>query len=124
MRFEQCRTQATWTLPDHMSLFTSLLPSHHGVDNLNKVLPLSVLTLTESRMAVFLSNTSKPENRIQAEERIHRMGMDLNLGCEIVDIFHLPTDERVLNIVRENRRLELMTMGEVTQGVSWDGAED
>jgi SNF2 family DNA or RNA helicase len=78
------------------------------------------LTLTEARMAVFISNTNKPENRIQAEERIHRLGMDLNLGCEIVDIFHLPTDERILTLVRENRRLELLTMGEVVEGIEWE----
>jgi arylsulfatase A-like enzyme len=47
IRFDECRTQATWTLPAHMSLFTSLLPSHHGVDNLNKVLSRRVLTLAE-----------------------------------------------------------------------------
>lgn len=78
------------------------------------------LTLTESRMAVFISNTNKPENRIQAEERIHRKGMDENLGCEIVDIFHLPSDRRVLELVRDNRRLELMTLGEFSQGVNWE----
>src|ERR1051326_511957 len=70
------------------------------------------LTLTESRMAVFWSNDFKPENRIQAEDRIHRKGMDENLGCTIVDLIHLPSDERVLEVIRENRRLELMTLGE------------
>src|SRR6476620_11469253 len=43
-RFTQCRAQATWTLPSHMSLFTSMLPSDNGVDNLNKVLPESIPT--------------------------------------------------------------------------------
>lgn len=70
------------------------------------------LTLTEARMAVFYSNSFKPEYRAQAEDRIHRTGMDLNLGCEIVDLIHLPTDERVLEVLRDNRRLELMTMGD------------
>lgn len=45
IRFSNCRAQATWTLPSHMSLFTSMLPSHNGVDNLNKVLPEEVPTL-------------------------------------------------------------------------------
>src|SRR5271156_1381345 len=27
------RAQAPWTVPSHMSLFTSLLPSHNGVEN-------------------------------------------------------------------------------------------
>jgi hypothetical protein len=36
------------------------------------------------------------------------------LGCEIVDLIHLPTDERVLEVIQENRKIELMTMGEFT----------
>lgn len=70
------------------------------------------LTLVESRMAVFWSNSFKPEYRSQAEDRIHRKGMDENLGCTIVDLIHLPSDERVLDVIQANRRLELMTMGE------------
>jgi hypothetical protein len=70
------------------------------------------LTLTESRMSVFWSNSFKPEYRSQAEDRIHRKGMDENLGCTIVDLVHLPSDERVIQVISENRRLELMTMGE------------
>ena len=69
-------------------------------------------TLVEARMAVFYSNTFKPEYRTQAEDRIHRLGMDMNVGATIVDILHLPSDERVLQVVRENRRLEKMTMGD------------
>lgn len=45
--FTNCRSQATWTLPSHMSLFTSMLPSSNGVDNLNKVLPEEIPTLAE-----------------------------------------------------------------------------
>ena len=70
------------------------------------------LTLVEARTAVFWSNSFKPEYRAQAEDRIHRKGMDENLGCTIVDLVHLPTDERVLEVIRENRRLEKMTMGD------------
>jgi len=73
------------------------------------------VTLTEARMAVFYSNDFNPESRAQAEDRIHRMGMDTNLGATIVDIIHLPTDERVRNILKDNRRLELMSMGEVEE---------
>lgn len=73
------------------------------------------LNLTESRMAVFWSNDFNPESRSQAEDRIHRMGMDENRGCKIVDLFHLPTDRHVRDVLRENRKLELMTMGEFQQ---------
>lgn len=70
------------------------------------------LTLVEARMAVFWSNSFKPEFRAQAEARIHRKGMDENLGCEIVDYIHLPSDLQCLKILLDNRRLELMTMGD------------
>ena len=79
------------------------------------------LTLVEARMAVYWSNSFKPEYRVQSEDRIHRKGMDENLGCVIVDLIHLPTDERVVDIIRENRKLELMTMGRITDGIQWEG---
>ena len=78
------------------------------------------LTLVEARMAVYWSNSFKPEYRVQSEDRIHRKGMDENLGCVIVDLIHLPTDERVVDIIRENRKLELMTMGKITDGIQWE----
>jgi SNF2 family DNA or RNA helicase len=82
------------------------------------------LTLTEARMCVYWSNSFKPEYRTQSEDRIHRKGMDENLGCTIVDLIHLPTDECVLDIIRENRKLELMTMGEVIQDINFEEASD
>jgi SNF2 family DNA or RNA helicase len=82
------------------------------------------LTLTESRMAVFFSNDFDPESRSQAEDRIHRLGTDENLGATIVDLIHLPTDERVRNILRDNRRLELMTLGEMKASVGVSEEEE
>lgn len=71
------------------------------------------LNLTEARMAVFYSNDFKPESRVQAEARLHRQGMDLNVGATIVDLFHLGTDRKVLSVLRDNRRLEQLTLGEL-----------
>jgi SNF2 family DNA or RNA helicase len=82
------------------------------------------LTLTEANTAVFWSNSFKPEYRPQSEDRIHRKGMDVNLGATIVDLIHLPTDERVLEVIRENRKLELMTLGELKEGLTEDAAGD
>lgn len=70
------------------------------------------LTLTEARMAVFYSNDFMPESRSQAEDRIHRPGIDENKGATIVDLFHLGTDRKVLSVLKDNRRLEQMTLGE------------
>jgi arylsulfatase A-like enzyme len=45
--FQKTWTQAPWTLPSHMSLFTSLPPSRHRVDSLNRVLPDETVTLPQ-----------------------------------------------------------------------------
>jgi hypothetical protein len=73
------------------------------------------LTLTESRMSVFYSNDFKPESRMQAMARIRRPGMDTNLGATIVDLFHLGTDRKVLDVLLDNRRLETMTLTEMKE---------
>jgi len=76
------------------------------------------LTLTQARMAVYWSNSYEAESRSQSEDRIHRISMDINKGAQIVDLIHLPSDLRVLELLKKNRRLELMTMGEVMEGVN------
>lgn len=63
-------------------------------------------------MSVFYSNDYDPASRIQAEDRIHRTSMNVMKGATIVDLMHLPTDRRILSVLRENRKIELMTMGE------------
>jgi hypothetical protein len=80
------------------------------------------LTLRESRMVVFWSNSFKTEYRIQAEARIQSIGED-KPGLLIVDLFHLPTDSKVLSVIRENRKLELLTMGEISAAMEWKDVE-
>lgn len=82
------------------------------------------LTLTEARTAVYWSNSWKPEFRIQSEDRVHRIGADMNKGVLIVDLIHLPSDERVLDVIRANRKLELMTMGEIMEGINWEEPDE
>lgn len=102
----------------------SVKPLHYwnDVDNNSRVVFVAHpesggmgLTLTQSRMAVFYSNDFKPESRSQAEDRIHRPGIDENKGATIVDLFHLGSDRKVLNVLRDNRRLEQMTLGELKE---------
>jgi len=99
-----------WSNADHGKVAFVANPESGGMS----------LTLVEARMAVYWSNSWKPEYRIQSEARIHRKGMDENLGCTIVDLIHLPSDERVLEVIRANRKLELMTLGEILKGVDWN----
>jgi hypothetical protein len=75
------------------------------------------LTLTEARMAVYYSNDFSPESRSQSEDRGHRPGMDLNKGFTIVDLYNLHTDKYVRNILKDNRRLELITLGELKENL-------
>lgn len=63
-------------------------------------------------MCVYYSNDFNAGSRSQSEDRIYRKGMDIVKGAVIVDIIHLPTDERVLKVLKQNRKLELMTMGD------------
>ncbi len=70
------------------------------------------LNLTVSPTIVFYSNDFNGESRTQAEDRIHRIGMDKNRGATIIDLFHLPTDAKVLENLRKKKRLQDITLGE------------
>jgi hypothetical protein len=71
------------------------------------------LTLTASPTNLFYSNGFDGEARMQAEDRIHRPGMDVNRGATIVDLIHLPSDKLVLENLQRKKRLQGMTMGEL-----------
>lgn len=75
------------------------------------------LTLTASPVIIYYSNDFDAEHRIQSEDRIHRLGMDLNKGATIIDLIHLPTDLKVLNNLKEKRRLQDMTMGQFAEAL-------
>jgi SNF2 family DNA or RNA helicase len=71
------------------------------------------LTLTAACTLVYISNSYKADARIQSEDRIHRIGMDENLGALIVDLVHLPQDEAVLRVLKQNRDLQTLSMVEL-----------
>jgi SNF2 family DNA or RNA helicase len=71
------------------------------------------LTLTASPVILYYSNDFNAESRLQSEDRIHRAGMDVNRGAKIIDLIHLPTDKVVLDNLKNKRRLQDMTMGEL-----------
>ena len=73
------------------------------------------LTLTASPTIVYYSNDFNAESRIQSEDRIHRIGCK---GAQIIDIFHLPTDEFILKNLNEKRRLQDITMGELDESLA------
>jgi len=71
------------------------------------------LTLTASPVLVYYSNDFNFESRVQSENRAHRPGMDLNRGCTIIDLIHLPTDQLVLDNLQKKKKLQAMTLGEL-----------
>jgi hypothetical protein len=68
------------------------------------------LTLTVSPTTFFYSNDYNGENRQQAEDRGHRIGMDVERGGLIVDCFHLPSDEDVYINLRAKKDLQLLSL--------------
>lgn len=66
-------------------------------------------TFTESRSVVFYSISFKPESYTQGIARVQRQG---TRGCTVYNLCCLPSDDRALSLVNENRRLELMTIGD------------
>ncbi len=70
------------------------------------------LNLTRSHGVGFFSNSFKSDARSQSLARIHRIGMDNNLGATAFDLIYLPEDEVVLKVLSANRDLEKMTMVE------------
>jgi hypothetical protein len=71
------------------------------------------LTLTASPIITYYSNDFNAESRIQSEERIHRLGMNINRGAMICDLCHLPTDRLILDNLKKKRQLQAMTLGQL-----------
>lgn len=68
------------------------------------------LTLTVSPTTAFFSNDFNAENRMQAEDRGHRIGMDVERGGRITDYIHLDTDLYVLENLKKKRDLQYMSL--------------
>lgn len=71
------------------------------------------LTFTASNFCMYYSNSFNGEARMQSEDRIHRLGMDQNRGCIIIDIFCMPSDRLVHGNVMQKKKLQSLTMGEI-----------
>lgn len=75
------------------------------------------LTLHASPTELFYSNCFDGEARMQAEDRAHRMGMDDNRGLVIKDLLMLPTDKLVLDNLKKKKKLQDISMGELTEAM-------
>jgi hypothetical protein len=78
------------------------------------------LTLVAARTLVFFDNSFSAVQRLQMEDRVHRLGMDLLAGCEIVDLIHLPVDQLVVDTLKSNKKLELLSLGVIAECLGLD----
>jgi len=70
----------------------------------------TAFTLTEANVVIFYSNTHRHDHRQQGLKRVHRPGQTRTV--KIIDLCHLPTDYRVLDVLDNKKKLEGMTLGE------------
>lgn len=75
------------------------------------------LTLTRSCEIVYYSNDFNGESRTQSEDRIHRMGMDVNKGALITDLAQLPSDLYIRENLFQKRKLQDITLGDLRSGI-------
>ncbi len=71
------------------------------------------LTLTASPSILYYSNDFNAENRIQSEDRIHRIGSS---GAKIIDLVNLPTDQLILDNLKKKREMQALTLGDIFTG--------
>ena len=76
------------------------------------------LTLTASPVAIFYSNSFKADDRFQAEDRIHRPGMDLNKGATIIDLCCLETDNVIREAILKKEKLQNITLGKIREAIN------
>lgn len=67
------------------------------------------MTLTASPTIIYWSNTFIGNDRMQSEDRGHRIGM-LEHGGRIIDYIHLPSDMYVLKNVQQKKDLQRQSM--------------
>lgn len=75
------------------------------------------LTLTASPAIVYYSNDFNAENRMQSMDRCHRPGMDVNRGCTIIDLLHLPTDYLILENLMKKFDLQNLSLGKMQKAM-------
>lgn len=75
------------------------------------------LTLTAAPGMVYFSNSFDGTSRMQSEDRAHRVGMDKQRGLIIYDLIQLPTDLLVLENLKQKRRLQDISLGEISRSL-------
>jgi tetratricopeptide (TPR) repeat protein len=95
--FEEATAASSWTVPSHMSMFTSLYPSVHGVDKPSFQLGQSVPTLAE----ILGAHGYSTAGFVTGPSMNHRIGFDK--GFDVYDDFTV----RMLIDPEQGRLIEL-----------------
>jgi SNF2 family DNA or RNA helicase len=72
-------------------------------------------TLTGSSKMIYFSNDYDAESRIQSEARNHRLG--ITKACLIEDYVMLKIEKDIIDILREKKNLQSLTMGDLEGGL-------
>lgn len=75
------------------------------------------LNLTSSPVAFYWSNDFNGAGRMQSEDRIHRIGMNVNKGARIIDAIHLPVDQLIRDSLMKKVKLQSITLGQITDSL-------
>lgn len=78
------------------------------------------LTFTAAHTEVFYSNDFAGQSRFQAEDRIHRIGMNISICPTIIDICCLPCDTLVLENLKLKKDLQKITMEDIDNSTKSD----
>lgn len=100
--------------PDFLSMFQDFLEEYPRINFVGQAGAAgSGHTLTRSPTIFYYSNDFNADSRIQSEDRIHRIGMDVNRGATIIDCFHLPADRLVYENLKKKRILQSLSLGDI-----------
>ena len=68
---------------------------------------------TTAPAAIYYSNDFNGESRMQSEDRVHRIGMGGSVT--IIDYICLSTDKLILDSIKNKKRLQNLTLGEIAE---------
>ena len=78
------------------------------------------ITLTLAYLLIFYDNNFSAVDRLQMEDRLHRLTMDLILGAIIRDYIHLAVDQLVVDTLKLNKKLEHLSLGVINETIGLD----
>lgn len=82
------------------------------------------LNLSLAIAIVFYDNDFSAEHRLQAEDRIFAIDMDLECSPTIFDLIHLEVDQMVLDTLKANKELEHLSLGVINERIGIGGDDD